>query len=140
MFSKNKIKLIILSSLFAILFPAVSFAEDAVLNTSDTAWIMTSTALVLFMTLPGLALFSATTLGVFSGYGFAEGKETIMDQLSVQLIGVVAVFTFTVVVTFLILKIVNWLVGLRVDEDDEIQGLESPCTKNGVTIFSVGFA
>src|ERR1044071_574968 len=27
------------------------------LNTGDTAWMMTSTALVLFMTLPGLALF-----------------------------------------------------------------------------------
>ncbi len=31
-------------------------AEDA-LNGADTAWILTSTALVLFMTLPGLALF-----------------------------------------------------------------------------------
>ena len=30
---------------------------EAVLDTGDTAWIMTSTALVLFMTLPGLALF-----------------------------------------------------------------------------------
>ena len=27
------------------------------LNAGDTAWILTSTALVLFMTLPGLALF-----------------------------------------------------------------------------------
>ena len=33
-------------------------AEDEVtLDTGDTAWIMTSTALVLFMTIPGLALF-----------------------------------------------------------------------------------
>ena len=30
---------------------------EAVLDTGDTAWIMTATALVLFMTLPGLALF-----------------------------------------------------------------------------------
>ena len=30
---------------------------EAVIDTGDTAWIMTSTALVLFMTLPGLALF-----------------------------------------------------------------------------------
>jgi len=27
------------------------------INGADTAWILTSTALVLFMTLPGLALF-----------------------------------------------------------------------------------
>ena len=35
---------------------APAFAEDA-LDTGDTAWILTSTALVLFMTIPGLALF-----------------------------------------------------------------------------------
>ncbi len=37
------------------LFPAVAFADE--LDKGDTAWILTSTALVLFMTLPGLALF-----------------------------------------------------------------------------------
>lgn len=37
------------------ILPSVVFAEEV--NTADTAWIMTSTALVLFMTLPGLALF-----------------------------------------------------------------------------------
>ncbi|MBT4486731.1 MAG: ammonium transporter, partial [Rhodospirillaceae bacterium] len=34
-----------------------SFAADSTLSGGDTAWILTSTALVLFMTLPGLALF-----------------------------------------------------------------------------------
>ena len=42
-------------SLLLILIPKISFAS--VLNSGDTAWILTSTALVLFMTLPGLALF-----------------------------------------------------------------------------------
>ena len=42
-------------SLF-LLSPLTSFAEDG-LNGANTAWILTSTALVLFMTLPGLALF-----------------------------------------------------------------------------------
>ncbi|WP_369799023.1 ammonium transporter [Cellvibrio sp. pealriver] len=38
--------------------PAQSvFAQEASLNAANTAWILTSTALVLFMTLPGLALF-----------------------------------------------------------------------------------
>ena len=36
----------------------VAFAED-VLDTGDTAWVLVSTALVLMMTLPGLALFYA---------------------------------------------------------------------------------
>ena len=35
----------------------IAEAADPALNTGNTAWILTSTALVLFMTLPGLALF-----------------------------------------------------------------------------------
>lgn len=36
------------------LFPQIVFADE--LNSADTAWILTSTGLVLFMTVPGLAL------------------------------------------------------------------------------------
>jgi len=69
-------------------------------------------------------VFSATSLGVFSGYGFADGNETMMDQLSVQLTGVVVTIVFTAVLSYIILKLVDMLVGLRVDEEDEIQGLD----------------
>ncbi|MDX1803378.1 MAG: ammonium transporter [Alcanivorax sp.] len=37
------------------LMPSLAFADG--LNTGDSAWILTATALVLFMTLPGLSLF-----------------------------------------------------------------------------------
>ena len=37
----------------------VSFPAFAEFNNGDTAWILTSTALVLLMTLPGLVLFYA---------------------------------------------------------------------------------
>ena len=40
----------------AAILPSSAFAQDAV-NSGDTAWILTATALVLFMSLPGLALF-----------------------------------------------------------------------------------
>jgi len=69
-------------------------------------------------------VFSATYLGVFSGYGFAEGIETMSGQLGVQLTGVTATLVFTVVVTFIILKLIDAVIGLRVDEEDEIQGLD----------------
>ncbi len=52
----------VLHLLFAFLFilaPSPAFAEEAAVNGANTAWILTSTALVLFMTLPGLALFYA---------------------------------------------------------------------------------
>lgn len=52
----------ILLGLLAVLAPALVIAQEAVkpeLNSGDTAWMLTSTALVLFMTIPGLALFYA---------------------------------------------------------------------------------
>jgi len=45
-----------LSALLALFLPIFAFAEDK-LDTGDTAWMMTSTALVLLMTPAGLALF-----------------------------------------------------------------------------------
>jgi len=42
--------------MLSLLAPALAHAED-VLDKGDTAWILTSSALVLLMTLPGLALF-----------------------------------------------------------------------------------
>src|SRR3546814_20066300 len=48
-----------LAALFALLPPA-GFAADAPppkLDSGDTAWLLTSTALVLIMTIPGLSLF-----------------------------------------------------------------------------------
>ncbi|MEX2353910.1 MAG: ammonium transporter [Gammaproteobacteria bacterium] len=46
-----------ISLLLFTLFPAVASAQAAEISGANTAWILTSTALVLFMTLPGLALF-----------------------------------------------------------------------------------
>jgi Amt family ammonium transporter len=47
---------------FLVLLPGAAFAADG-LDTGDTAWMLTSTALVLFMTLPGLALFYSGLVG-----------------------------------------------------------------------------
>ena len=45
-----------------------AFANPAFADTGDTAWMLTSTALVLFMTLPGLALFYG---------GLVQGKNLL---------------------------------------------------------------
>ena len=48
-------------ALLSLLAPVLGSAQDAepVLDTGNTAWMLTSTVLVLFMTIPGLALFYA---------------------------------------------------------------------------------
>ncbi|NIE75417.1 ammonium transporter [Pantoea sp. Tr-811] len=49
-----------LGALLSLVMPGLALAEETAapaLNSGDTAWMLTSTALVLFMTIPGLALF-----------------------------------------------------------------------------------
>lgn len=66
------------------------------------------------------AIFVAASWG---GSGYAEGMN-MGSQLSVQLIGVIATIVFTAVATFVILKIVDALLGLRVTEEQEVEGLD----------------
>ena len=69
-------------------------------------------------------VFSSTGLGVFSGYGFADGITGMGGQFYVQLVGVLATIVFTAVVTFVILKVVGAILGLRVSEEQEVEGLD----------------
>ena len=55
----SRIKRKFFSLISILLLTLISFPAFAGINNGDTAWILTSTALVLFMTLPGLALFYA---------------------------------------------------------------------------------
>ena len=59
----------------------------------------------------------------FGGAGLADGM-TIGSQLGVQAIGVISVLAWTAIATFIILKIVNFMLGLRVDEQEETEGLD----------------
>lgn len=59
------------STLAMLALPAASFAQTGTVNSGDTAWMLTSSALVLFMTIPGLALF----------YGGLVRKKNIVSTL-----------------------------------------------------------
>ena len=69
-------------------------------------------------------VFSSTGLGVFSGYGFADGITGMGGQFYVQLVGVLATVAFTAVTTFVILKVVGAMLGLRVSDEQEVEGLD----------------
>jgi len=69
------------------------------------------------------AVFASNQLGVFSGLGLAEGA-TITSQFGVQLIGAFATIIWCGVFTYIILKFVGAMVGLRVSEDEETEGLD----------------
>ena len=64
-------KIIGLISGLSLMLPAAVYADE--INGADTAWILTSTVLVLFMTLPGLALF-------YSGLVRAKNVLSVLMQ------------------------------------------------------------
>ncbi len=66
----RKAGLSIFGVMAAIAVPSTAFAQDA-LDSGDTAWMLTSTALVLMMTIPGLALF----------YGGMVRKKNVLATL-----------------------------------------------------------
>ena len=53
----KKMAYAILLAAFLFGFSTLSFADESALDSGDTAWMLVSVALVLFMTIPGLALF-----------------------------------------------------------------------------------
>jgi Amt family ammonium transporter len=69
----------------------------------------------------------AILTGVFAvaAYGGTAGLiEGNPGQVLTQLIGVATVFVYDVVVTLIILKVVDMVIGLRVSEDVEREGLD----------------
>ena len=68
-----------------------------------------------------LVAFLATT--TFSGIGLPEG-QTAMSQFVVQIKAVILTVIWTSIFTYLILKVTSLIVPLRVDEQEEIEGLD----------------
>ena len=67
--------------------------------------------------------------GVFAdpelgGMGFAEGITTIGQQVWAQFLSLVVTVVFSGVLSFIILKIVDAIIGLRVEENEEQEGLD----------------
>jgi Amt family ammonium transporter len=68
-------------------------------------------------------IFASASLGVFSGQGYAEGVN-MGGQVIVQMIGIISTAVYTGVLTYIILKIVTVVTGMRVSEEEERTGLD----------------
>jgi len=101
--------------------PAIGlFAEEAapVIDSGDTAWMLVATALVLFMTLPGLALF-------YGGLGGLAGADYQMSsQLGKQLLAVGVTILWSGVVSVVVLVVLDKVIGLRAKPENEDLGLD----------------
>jgi Amt family ammonium transporter len=66
-------------------------------------------------------VFAASGLG---GLGLAEGVS-IMDQVSIQALAIVVTAIWSALFSYLILKLLDSWIGLRVTPDEEVQGLDN---------------
>lgn len=66
-------------------------------------------------------LFASTAVNSGGADGLFFGNA---HQLTIQAIGVGATIAYSVVVTYIVLKIIDVMIGLRVSRDDETQGLD----------------
>lgn len=71
----------------------------------------------------GTLLVALLATGAFGGSGLAEGT-TVISQFGVQLLGVVVVALWSILATFGIVKVVQSICGLRVNDEDEVEGLD----------------
>ena len=67
-------------------------------------------------------LFASSAVNSAAANGLVYGNPA---QLGVQLVAVVAVVAYAATVTFVILKVINLFVALRVPEQDEVLGLDA---------------
>jgi ammonia channel protein AmtB len=132
----------------AFLVATPAFAETSTISAADTAWMIAATALVLMMTVPGLALFysglvrkknvlatmaqslaavAVLLVGVFATAsiggtsGLIEGNPGL---LLIQLYGVAVTLVWSGGVTYVLLKLVSAFVPLRVSREHELEGLD----------------
>ena len=72
----------------------------------------------------GSLLVAVLATESFSGVGLGEGV-TVMSQLSVQAMAIIVTIIWTAIASYVIFKVAGALTGgIRVDEQDEIEGLD----------------
>lgn len=78
----------------------------------------------------GAGVFAAPGLG---GGGFGDGV-TMVSQLAVQIEGVVITIVWSGLVSLILFKLIDAVIGLRVTEDEEREGLDS--TSHGESAYN----
>jgi Amt family ammonium transporter len=68
-------------------------------------------------------LLTGVFVGTLGGAGLAEGM-TMGAQIGVQFVGIIAVAIYCGVMSFIIYKVIDLFIGLRVTSDEETEGLD----------------
>jgi len=66
-------------------------------------------------------VFASTALG---GAGLADGVDSVFSQVGRQCVGIGVTFGYSALVSFVLLKLIDKTLGLRVGADEETEGLD----------------
>jgi Amt family ammonium transporter len=103
----------------AVCYGAILLRERLAVDDALDVWAVHGVGGTLGAILTGV--FATTAVNTV-GRGWVDGN---FGQVGIQLVAVVSVWIYSGVVTFIILKVVDLLVGLRVDESEEEAGLDT---------------
>ncbi len=82
----------------------------------------------------GALLTGIFAAGLFGGAGLSsEAGTSIMRQLAIQASGVFVTIAYCALVTYVILKVLDWTIGIRVTSQDEREGLD--ITQHGEQVY-----
>jgi len=68
-------------------------------------------------------IVGAILTGAFA-FSTGSGKENVFEQVQIQTVGVVATIVYAAVGTFIIIKLIDLVMGIRLAKDDELQGVD----------------
>ena len=137
---KNKRAMRTLIMLGVLLVPVMSLAHESAIDTGTTAWVLTSTALVLLM-VPGLGLFYGglvRTKNVVGTIGLVCFLHHVPDhgvaqQFWYQIEGVGVSIIYSGVVTLILVSLVDKVFGCKIGGDGGRPAWTIPCTVNTAT-------
>ena len=68
-------------------------------------------------------IVGAILTGAFA-FSTGLGKESTLEQVKIQAIGVGATIVYAAIGTFVIIKLIDLVIGIRLAKDDELQGVD----------------
>jgi Amt family ammonium transporter len=110
----------------AVCYGAILLRERLSIDDALDVWAVHGVGGTLGILLTGVL---ATTAVNTVGRGWIDGN---FGQIGTQIVAIVAIWVYSAVVTFVILKAIDFAVGLRVDEADEEAGLDA--SQHGETV------
>ena len=81
----------------------------------------------------GALLTGVSAAQSLGGAGFGDGNTSIGEQVLAQGLGVVVTVVYSFVVSLVLLKVLDRVLGLRVTESQEEEGSTWPCTTSAAT-------